>query len=124
MEQIEKPCRIHGLTQHNLRSDGSGRKSYRCTKCRYAQTKGRRQEFKRKALEYKGFSCNSCGYNKCVEALEFHHLNPATKLFEISSKAYRRTWADVTAELDKCLLLCANCHREIHALNREVDANR
>lgn len=118
INQIEKECRIHGFASHNLRSDGSGRQSYKCTKCRNSQKKDRRRTFKLKAVEYKGGSCNSCGYNRCIEALEFHHVEPGLKDFEISSKAAARSWADVTAELDKCLMVCANCHREIHKQNR------
>lgn len=56
-----------------------------------------------------------CGYSKCIEALEFHHLDPTEKEFEISD---RRSWEALTAELDKCILLCANCHREYHSENR------
>ena len=67
------------------------------------------------AVEYKGGSCAVCGYNRCIEALEFHHNNSSGKDFSISEKGYTRSWAKVKEELDKCMLLCANCHREIHA---------
>ncbi len=83
----------------------------------------RRKKIRRMAIEYKGGRCNLCGYNRCIEALEFHHNNSSGKDFSISEKGYTRSWAVVKEELDKCSLLCANCHREIHAqsqLSRET----
>lgn len=74
----------------------------------------RREKVKHMAVEYKGGKCERCGYNKCIEALEFHHLDPSEKDFAISSKGYTRSWESVKNELDKCIMLCANCHREIH----------
>lgn len=67
------------------------------------------------AVAYKGSKCERCGYDRCVEALEFHHTDPTKKDFNISSKGHTRSWNRVQAELDKCVMLCANCHREIHA---------
>jgi 5-methylcytosine-specific restriction endonuclease McrA len=75
----------------------------------------RRKNLRWKAIAYKGGRCQSCGYDRCREALEFHHLNSFRKDFGISSKGYTRSWGKVQKELDKCILLCANCHREIHA---------
>jgi len=71
----------------------------------------RRKTVRQKAIEYKGGKCQLCGYNKCKEALEFHHLSK--KSFGISQKGYTRSWKKVKDELDKCILLCANCHREV-----------
>ncbi len=70
----------------------------------------RAKQLKQMAIDYKGGSCNTCGYNKCVGALHFHHENPSTKLFSISGKTF--SWKRIQSELDKCLLLCANCHAE------------
>jgi len=75
----------------------------------------RRREVRRRALEYKGGRCQKCGYDRCSEALEFHHLDSQAKDFGISSRGYTRSWSRIREELDKCLLLCANCHREAHA---------
>jgi hypothetical protein len=75
----------------------------------------RRRKVRLMAVEYKGGKCEICSYNKCVDALEFHHKDPALKDFSISSKGYTRSWKTVKEELDKCVLLCANCHRELHA---------
>jgi len=67
------------------------------------------------AVEYKGGKCEVCGYDRCVEALEFHHRDLSEKEFGISAKGYSRSWKAVMKELDKCILVCANCHRELHA---------
>src|ERR1044071_4011141 len=75
----------------------------------------RRGKVRQMALDYKGGCCQVCGYDRCMEALEFHHLDPTQKDFGISSKGYARSWERVKQETEKCLLLCANCHREFHA---------
>jgi 5-methylcytosine-specific restriction endonuclease McrA len=75
----------------------------------------RREKVRLMAIEYKGGRCQVCGYDRCAEALEFHHLDPTKKDFGISSKGYARSWEKVRKEVDKCFLLCANCHREVHA---------
>lgn len=67
-----------------------------------------------KLLAYKGNKCQCCGYNKYAGALEFHHINPNEKDFGISTKGYTRSWENNKKELDKCVLVCSNCHREIH----------
>jgi len=76
--------------------------------------KKRRNKLKEMAIEYKGGSCEKCGYNRCPRALEFHHLDPTQKDFGIGYKGYTRSWEKVKEELDKCIMVCANCHREIH----------
>jgi hypothetical protein len=68
---------------------------------------------KLKAVEYKGGRCQRCGYSKCLSALEFHHIDGDTKE-DILSVLARRTFDKMKPELDKCILLCVNCHREIH----------
>ena len=67
------------------------------------------------AVEYKGGRCKTCGYDRCIDALEFHHINLSKKEFGISEKGYTRSWKKVMEELDKCIMVCANCHRELHA---------
>ncbi len=73
----------------------------------------RRKRVRQMALEHKGAKCEICGYRRCPEALEFHHRS-GKKDFGISQKGYTRSWERVRAELNKCVLVCANCHREIH----------
>lgn len=72
-----------------------------------------RRELKVKAVEYKGGKCQRCGYNKCAAAMHFHHLYG--KDFGISAYGNTRSWEKVQNELDKCELLCANCHAEEHS---------
>lgn len=74
----------------------------------------RRKVIRQLALKYKGNQCSICGYNKCLQALEFHYLESSKKDFGISASGYTRSWKVILKELDKCLLLCANCHREVH----------
>jgi len=74
----------------------------------------RRRKIKLMAIQYKGGKCQICGYNKYPGALDLHHIN-GQKPFGISDKGYTRSWVKVKQELDKCILLCANCHREIEA---------
>lgn len=71
-----------------------------------------RKRQKVKAVEYKGGKCERCGYNKCLGALTFHHLDPTQKDFIISQA--QKGWDKTKLELDKCALLCANCHAEEH----------
>jgi len=107
-----KICKKHGLTEH---SETTGkRKRLRCKKCRVIYVKKRRDKIKNFAIDYKGGKCNRCGYDKCLEALEFHHIDPEQKDFEISTLGYRNSLERLKKELDKCELLCANCHREEH----------
>src|SRR5262245_7428321 len=73
----------------------------------------RRKTLKKLAVAYKGGKCALCGYDRCLEALTFHHIGG--KDFGISFKGYTRSWQKVQRELDICQLLCSNCHAEIHA---------
>jgi hypothetical protein len=75
----------------------------------------RRRKLKELAIAYKGGACVNCGYKKCNSALEFHHLDAFNKDFSIGVQGYTRSWESIKTELDKCILVCANCHREIHS---------
>lgn len=75
----------------------------------------RQRESKRKCVEHKGNKCKKCGYNKCIDALEFHHTDPTQKDPTIRFGSTRLSFEKLKAEIDKCDLLCANCHREEHA---------
>ena len=67
---------------------------------------------KQKLVDYKGGECCRCGYKKETKALTFHHLEPNKKDFNISGKSW--SFERLKKEVDKCILLCANCHIEIH----------
>jgi len=86
--------------------------------------KKRRKKLKDKAIEFKGGKCEICGYSRCCGALEFHHIGKEEKEFGVAAKGYTRSWEKVKAELGKCLLLCANCHREVHAGLAAFPGNR
>jgi len=77
---------------------------------------------KKRAVDYKGGKCSICGYDKCIEALEFHHLDPSTKDSKLNGRGIdrRKSFEMLKIELDKCVLLCANCHREIHYNNKTI----
>jgi hypothetical protein len=67
---------------------------------------------KLRLIEYKGGKCVCCGYNKCARALQFHHRDPSKKDFQISGTS--RSYERLIQEVDKCELVCSNCHNEIH----------
>jgi hypothetical protein len=109
---MKRECSKHGMTEFGARSNG---KRWRCKKCSVEAVQKRRVAVKDKAIAYKGGECEKCGYDKCNAALDFHHVNPEDKEFGIGSNGHSRSWERVKAELDKCIMVCANCHREIHA---------
>jgi len=74
----------------------------------------RRRKIKLMAINYKGGRCQICGYDKYPGALDLHHIN-GQKSFGIADKGYTRSWEKTKKELDKCILVCANCHRELEA---------
>ena len=74
----------------------------------------RRKKLREMARESLGNKCVICGYNKCQRALVFHHLDPEKKDFSLSARGLTRSWIKIQAEIDKCILLCANCHMEVH----------
>ncbi len=76
--------------------------------------KRRRKKLREMARALHGSKCVICGYNKCQRALGFHHINPFQKEFDLSSRGLTRSWAKIEMEIKKCVLVCANCHAEIH----------
>jgi 5-methylcytosine-specific restriction endonuclease McrA len=72
----------------------------------------RRRALRERAVAYLGGSCRICGYDKCLSAFDFHHINALEKDFTISARM--TSWAAIEHELQKCVLLCARCHREVH----------
>lgn len=69
---------------------------------------------KSKIIEGFGGKCAICGYNKCQTAFDLHHINPLEKDFTISGFKIKN-WSKIVNEVKKCVLLCSNCHRELHA---------
>jgi len=97
-----------------LRKNKTDLSSY-CKQCFITRTLTKQKTFKNLCVEYKGGSCINCGYNKYVGALDFHHLDPSKKDFEISRLKSLKFDERIKQELDKCVLLCSNCHREAHS---------
>ena len=80
----------------------------------YKYVKNSRERLKQRMIYVMGDRCQCCGYNKCQSALEFHHINPEEKDFTLAANA-NKGWSLIVPELKKCVLVCANCHREIEA---------
>lgn len=85
-----------------------------CKKCHNNKTIERQRKNKKDYIEYKGGKCEVCGYNKCQGALQFHHNDPNEKEFTIAKYKNTKLNDVIKNELDKCSLLCANCHAEKH----------
>lgn len=85
-----------------------------CKRCSNDECLERQRKLKELAVNYKGGKCVVCGYNKYLGALEFHHTDPTKKDFSISASSAKTFNEKIKKELDKCMLVCSNCHREIH----------
>ena len=116
---IQRKCDICGKDFY-IQDKGYSRKyCYECSpheneNCSHAQAVTiKRRAIKKALVLYKGGKCEICGYNKCMRALEFHHLNPNEKDFTLS-RYLTREFSDLKKEVDKCILVCSNCHAEIH----------
>lgn len=105
-------CKTCGKEFEYVRSKGGTK-----TECGSCCNNKQRFAVKQKIIEFLGGKCIDCGYNKCSAALHAHHLDPKTKKFSPSG-SHSRSWASMVEELEKCVLLCANCHAERHYLNR------
>lgn len=81
--------------------------------CKYCNDTIYKRNKKVFAVNYKGGKCEKCGYDRCIASLDFHHLDPNEKEYNLSSIM---NWSKerIKKELDKCILLCSNCHREEH----------
>ena len=79
----------------------------------YQHVKDSRKRRKEDIVYVMGGHCQICGYNKAITALELHHLNPEEKEFGIGA-ILNKDWELMNSEIQKCILVCANCHREIH----------
>ena len=85
-----------------------------CKPCLYAYQQERGKNRKKKVIELMGGKCVRCGYCRNYAALEFHHLDPSKKEINIAGNGIKGSWKRLVAELEKCILICSNCHREEH----------
>jgi DNA-binding transcriptional ArsR family regulator len=108
---VEVVCPRHGHTRHAV-VDGRG---LRCCKCRSEAVAARRRKVKATLVDEAGGACGLCGYDRHVGALQFHHVDRATKDFSIAHRGVGRSLDRARSEVAKCVLLCANCHAEVEA---------
>lgn len=80
-----------------------------------------RRRMKARAVAFMGDACEGCGRSGPQAIFEFHHREPAEKDFGITSDGIPRRWEKIVVELAKCVMLCSNCHREVHVGVRELD---
>lgn len=111
-------CPRHGHTAFFARQEGG----FRCAKCNTAAVSARRREVKRLLVEEAGGRCRICGFAEHPAALQFHHLDPATKEFHLGHQGISRSIGRMRAEAEKCVLLCANCHAQVEAGAKELRA--
>lgn len=97
------------MTKDQIRYQNPERKAYLIK-----QVSQRRNDLRIKVVEVLGGRCILCGYNRCTDALCANHIDPSQKEFGISYKGMCRSWKRVLSELKKCVLLCSNCHTEVH----------
>jgi hypothetical protein len=114
LSQVREGCSV---CQKQL--TGSQRK-YCSIQCKhialnYQKQKAKGLERKKLLVTQKGGCCSICGYNKNLAAMHFHHLEPGLKEFKLSLRELgNHSEAKINAELKKCILVCSNCHAEIH----------
>ena len=88
----------------------------KCKKCNKQYMQKYHMQFKIISNNLKLNGCAICGYNKCMDCLEFHHSNPKDKKFGINIRNIeKRNNIKIAEELNKCILLCNRCHREKHS---------
>lgn len=121
-----KPCRWMtsftqtGIPEYRALCDdcwnARGRERARASRVKLTSQKmDRSRKRKQECIKYLGGECRTCGYSKCSKALTFHHTDAESKGFNISART-DAPWEVVREELDKCVLLCFNCHMEEHCL--------
>ena len=94
--------------------DYDSRRGHGLEKCNTCLATRRRLSKKPRLVKIFGRCCCKCGYNTCLDALDFHHLDESQKEFGIG-KSYNVAWKRLLTEAEKCILVCKNCHAEIHA---------
>jgi len=110
--EVVMSCARHGATTFVLRKN---EQTYRCKRCRSEAVVRWRRKVKALLVDEAGGNCAICGYDRCVAALHFHHLDPSTKSFGLARKGATRRLDLLRAEISKCVLLCGNCHAEVEA---------
>jgi hypothetical protein len=81
----------------------------------YKRSRDSRIVLKKKLKIDAGGKCSRCQYDTCLEALDFHHKDPSNKLYNVGRDMYEVGMKLIKEEVKKCVLICSNCHRELHA---------
>jgi len=89
---------------------------------RYIKVEKRKIEMIRKnfVFEKMKIGCAIYGYNKCARALDFHHIDTSKKILPINANTVTHSWKIVQQELKNCILICRNCHAEIHSQEEKL----
>jgi hypothetical protein len=104
----------------NFAESRAKRYEYICHSCKNKQRAERRNNFKLKAIEYMGGKCADCGGVFHHKVFDFHHLDPSEKDGRLTERLRCQSWNKLKEELDKCVLLCANCHRIRHIEDNSI----
>lgn len=100
------------ITDFYNRRNKKGNSCY-CKICTNNYTLERQRKLKAQSVEYLGGKCRDCGCTGHPTIFDFHHIDPSEKEYTIGhSKCV--SFEKVKKELDKCILLCSNCHRLRH----------
>ena len=122
---IEKPDTAEFFYKHPRGANGLSsyckecQKTYEntpaCIKRRRGKKRTRNRKTKKRLIEHFGGKCVTCGYDRCLAGFDFHHIDPKTKEFGISEGLHLNVgFKNLVKEAKKCMLLCSNCHRELH----------
>ena len=121
IRRAENPiCRDCGeklVLSKNWSKSTARAKKYRCTQCKNMEGKIRKRKRKEQAIECLGGKCLDCGGVYVRDVYDFHHRDPAQKEMPLN-QMFKLNWKKVKSEIDKCDLLCANCHRIRHYRER------
>ena len=99
--------------KHNRNRKGEKTYSSWCKECFNTYCHERWKTTKLKAIALFGNKCQKCGYDKNLGVLEFHHLDPSKKDYNWN-RLTKKPWDEIVKELQKCIMVCRNCHAELH----------
>lgn len=93
------------------------RQDYLANREKYADKRDARRSAIREYLSELKTECSLCGYSRCKAALDFHHVNAEDKTVTPSKMAVKGwSFSRIDKELENCIVVCSNCHREIHSM--------
>lgn len=104
VECKQKNCKLCGKSMYQVKG----------AKCWSCASKKSRECHAQALFELMGARCWICGYNKCRGAMDYHHVDPSKKLFQLNMREMQYAWNRILEEARKCVLLCSRCHREYH----------